>query len=420
MSSRTDETSLILRGALIPGREGRQDVLVSGGIIRVIGDVGAARPHPEAVDIDLNGYVLCPSFAEAHTHLDKALLAQSDLEPGDLAGAIGAFKEELYSRMDPDEVAARAMAAVRIAVSRGITQIRSHVDCYRGNLSSLRAVTKVRDRLRGVIDIQVVALVTPPIDGSSRCEALMERVAEVGPDVIGGCPGLERDPRSALKMLLSVAATHGFPVDVHVDETLDTGRDTLGLLAHAVMDTDFTPPVTASHCVSLGRRADVDRRAVIASVRQAGINVVTLPQTNLLLQGRNERHAAPRGLPPLRELLDAGVVVAGGSDNWRDPFNPLSRIDPLETVKLLVEAGHLRISEALDMVSANARVVMGLDPVGVAEGGGADLVALRGESLIDALADMSDDRVVISHGRLVSKTQVDTFTLLSRPDSLIV
>ena len=65
--------------------------------------------------------------------------------------------------------------------------------------------------------------------------------------------------------------------------------------------------------------------AVAAEVAEAGVAVVTLPQTNLFLQGRDHATATPRGLTALRPLLEAGVTVAGGADNLQDPFNTMGR-----------------------------------------------------------------------------------------------
>ena len=106
------------------------------------------------------------------------------------------------------------------------------------------------------------------------------------------------------------------------------------------------------------------------------IGVVANPITNLYLQGWDHEHLTPRGLAPLRALLDAGVVTAAGADNIRDPFNPMGRGDTLETAMLAVVAGHLTIDEAYAAVSTGARRVMGLPEAGVLPGARAELMAL--------------------------------------------
>lgn len=400
---------IMLRGVVVPPRSGPQDVVIRGGTVAWIGEAGRVPAVPGVQLHDLSGHVLVPSFAEVHAHLDKALLTGTELAPGDLRSAIEAFKGGLYSRMGFCEVRDRALSALRIAIARGVTHIRTHVDCcLDDDLGALRALVQLRAELRDVVNIQVVALVTPPLGGFEASRQRLLRVLKEGPDGIGGCPSLEDDPASALDLILSVAMEAGAMVDLHVDESLDSGQNVLEMLAHAVIQRRFPHRVTASHCVSLGQRPDGARRDIIGRVVDAGIGVVTLPQTNLLLQGRSLRSGVPRGLAPVRDLLEAGAIVAAGSDNWRDPFNPLSRIDPLETVSLLVSAGHVTPWEALSMVANRARTLLGHPPVQVEVGAEASFVALRGASLAEALADASEQRLVIGRGRMLSRTTVST------------
>jgi cytosine deaminase len=110
-------------------------------------------------------------------------------------------------------------------------------------------------------------------------------------------------------------------------------------------------------------------------------------------------------LTALRPLLEAGVTVAAGGDNLRDPFNPVGRADPLETASLLVTAGHLRPDEAYAAVSTGARAAMGLPEVRVATGFPAELLAVQAASLEEAIAG-GTDRVVIHQGRVVSRTTI--------------
>ena len=121
-------------------------------------------------------------------------------------------------------------------------------------------------------------------------------------------------------------------------------------------------PITASHCVSLAAQTlDVQRR-VAGLLAAAQVSVVSLPQTNLYLQGREQHTSPTRGITALRALLEAGVVVAGGGDNIQDPFNPMGRADPLETASLLVTAGHMSPESALKAVTSSARMALGLPP----------------------------------------------------------
>ncbi len=101
-------------------------------------------------------------------------------------------------------------------------------------------------------------------------------------------------------------------------------------------------------------------------------------------------------------------MPAAGADNVRDPFNPVGRSDALETVALLVVAGHLTPPEAWECVSSRARAAMGLPAVALEPGSPAEILAVRGASLGDAVARSSDERVVVHRGRVVARTSVTT------------
>ena len=169
---------------------------------------------------------------------------------------------------------------------------------------------------------------------------------------------------------------------------------------------DWTVPVSAGHCVRLGTLEPAALDEVIAAVLASDIGIISLPITNLYLQGWEHPVSTPRGLTALRQLLDAGVRVGAGADNVRDPFNPVGRSDALETASLLVTAGHLSLTEAYDAVRDGARSVMNLPRAGVRVGARAELLAVRGSRLSDVIANASADRYVIHSGSLVAFSEV--------------
>jgi cytosine deaminase len=243
-----------------------------------------------------------------------------------------------------------------------------------------------------------------PVTGPAGAEhrALLREAIAMGADVVGGCPHLEPEPVAATETLLSIAAELGCPIDLHSDEQLNPAVLYVRDFATQVAASGFPHGAVASHCVSLGVQPPDRQAAVAAELAAAGIAVVTLPQTNLYLQGRAHPTATPRGLTALRALLDAGVTVAGGADNLQDPFNPVGRADPLETAALLVLAGHLSPAEAYHAVSAAARSAMGLPEVTLTPGAPAELVAIPAASLREAIAFAPGPRVVVHRGVVVA------------------
>lgn len=363
-------------------------------------------PHPEEEVIDLAGHLLLPSLIEPHAHLDKAFLAETiDNPSGDLLGAIEAMHANRH-RVTFDDTVERATRAARMMASRGVTAIRTHADVTTGNgLMSVEALSKVADDLRDLVHIEVVALVGTPLTGPEGKQnlVLLREALAAGADIVGGCPHLEDDVGAATAAVMEIAAEAGLGVDLHTDETLDPSKLGLADLARWVLDNGFPCPVTASHCVSLGMVDAGQQREIAALVAEANVSVVTLPHTNLYLQGRQFPQAMPRGLTPIKALRDAGANVAAGADNVQDPFNPLGNCDPLQTAALLVLTAHLAPAEAVAMCSTNTRLALAREAVDVLPGYTADLVALPAASVREAVAFAPPRSLVIREGRVMHR-----------------
>ena len=401
--------SLVLRRARLAGAaaQDQADVHIVDGVIRSVVPAGtdAGATATGATVVDLDGRLLLPAFAEPHAHLDKAFLAETIHNPtGDLIGAIEAMERQ-RDLVTLEDTIERAERAARLMLANGTTAIRTHADLTEQNgLTSVTALIEVRERLRGLVDVQVCALTGWPTvgPGSDAHRALLRDAIAMGVDLVGGCPHLEPDPVAANEFFLEMAAEAGLPVDLHTDETLNPEMLALEDLARRVSTSGFPHPVTASHCVSLGVQSERRQREVAALVATAGIAVVALPHTNLFLQGRHHQSAMPRALTAVRALTDAGVNVVAGADNLQDPFNPVGRGDALETASLMVMTCHLLPDDALDSVTVRPRAALGMTPNRVAAGGTADLVALRAATVREAIAMAPAPRIVVRRGRIVA------------------
>ncbi len=364
----------------------------------------AQQPEQAPIhEVDLTGHLLLPAFVEPHAHLDKALTVDSVTnETGDLGGAIEAWRAYRPSILAADYVN-RAGRAANMLLQSGATAIRTHVDIGLDiGTVAVDALLEVKAALADRLDLQLVGLVvglTGP-DGPAMIELLREAL-DHGLDAVGGVPHIESDPPRAIDLLLDIAGEYGCPIDLHADETLDPSSVDVETLAARVLALGFEPLSTASHAVALGAKPSGEQQRISELVAAAGISVVTLPQTNLYLQARGLTVAPPRGLTALAALDAAGVTVAAGGDNLRDPFCPLGRADPLEAAALLVMAGHRTIDRSVSAISADGRAVLGLTPIEVEVGSVADLVAIKSDSLTDLVAASPPDRIVIRAGSIV-------------------
>nr|WP_269809786.1 amidohydrolase family protein [Kineosporia rhizophila] len=388
-----------LLNATLP--EGRTvDVGLRGGrVSEVVEAEGRAAIEGE---LDLKGWVLLTAPAEPHAHLDKALSWDQIAPPmGDLRLAIDSWRAHSHT-MTTESIAERAFAAAQLMLRNGTTAVRTHVDLLVGPqpLRGVQALAGLRERLQGRMDLQITALAAPDTP-----DEIVHAALDLGVDLVGGAPHLAPDPLRDLTRLLAIAESRGVGTDIHTDEGLD-GEPTLTYYAKAVQDWPADRIRSAGHCVRQGTLEPAELAQTVEAVKAADLGIISLPITNLYLQGWQHPVSTPRGLTALRAFLDAGVKIAGGADNLRDPFNPVGRGDALETASLLVTAGHLTLTEAYHAVSAGAREVLGLPPAGAFPGAVADFLAVRGNSLGEVVAAAPADRIVLYRGALVARSSV--------------
>ena len=376
----------------------------------ITGHVTATADADAGVDVDARGWLVVPALGEPHAHLDKALTVDRG------ATRLNGLREavEQWHRMLPDidgrDIRDRAERALRQYAAAGVTAIRTHVDVPPDGdaLRGVRALLELRDAVADLITLQVVPLISP-----ATALPVVEAAAKEGVDLLGGVPHLADDPAAETTRLLDVAERAGLGLDLHTDETLDlTGRLDLADLAGQVLARGLQGRVTASHCVRLSMLPRERLAEALDRVAEARISVVVLPQTNLFLQGRDHGHSVPRGIAPVRAMLDAGITVAAGGDNLRDPFNAVGRADPLEAASLLVSAAHLHPHEALDAVTTGVRAALGLPAAGPDDGEVADLLLVPEQSLTSLVAGPGDARVVLRAGTVLARTNVDRGTAL--------
>ncbi|MDN4473988.1 amidohydrolase family protein [Demequina zhanjiangensis] len=386
----------------------RNATLRDGSVCDIVLDdavVAAVLPAGEGVAdtvVDLEGRLLLTAGADAHAHLDKAYTWDAINPPfGDLLGAIEAF-HDFQENLTEDDIYARARRAALALLANGTTAVRSHVNLLPGDqpFRGVDAMVRLKADLADVMDLQLVAL--PPVDMD---DATIEQALDRGLDLVGGAPHLADDALEDVRRLLALAERRGIGADLHTDESLD-GPITITEFARIAGAWPEDRIRTAGHCVRLGTLSPEELAPIVEAVAEARLGVVSLPITNLYLQGWEHEHSTPRGLTALRPLLDGGALVSAGADNVRDPFNPIGRSDALETAALLVTAGHLSLDESWDLCSSAGRAVMGLPVADAVPGAAAEFVAVASANVGEAIAEAPADRIVIHRGRVVARTSV--------------
>lgn len=380
------------------------------------GTVTSVEPHDDSlVDdrimegwADLRGYTAFPAAADPHAHLDKALSWDLINPPvGDLPGAVSAWHEASVGFTE-DDILSRARDAAQLMLGFGTTAVRTHVDIYAepDPQRGIRAIDRLRDELDGIMTLQIVALIPPSVLPADVMRLAADAIA-AGADLIGGAPHLAADPVAQTDALMDAAEHLLAGTDLHIDEFLGDGVQTIHRYAERVTCRASDLDRAAGHCCRFSEMSGDELQDLSEHLREAGIPVIALPATNLYLQA-----STGRAIAPLSDLASHGVQVAAGGDNIRDPFNPTGRGDALETAALLVTAAHQSPAEALRLVTDHSRTVMKLPPTGPTPGARADLLCVRGSgrSVANLVAAAPADRTVISNGHIVSETRTITLT----------
>ena len=360
-----------------------------------------------ASSADLAGRLVVAGLVDAHQHLDKSRTIASVPNPrGDLEGAVEVFKA-YAATMTREDVIARAERTLAACLARGTVAIRSHANVDpETECRGLEALIEVREKWRDRIRLQVVGFLSRGSPGSNKAREWLENSIAAGADVIGGTPARVADYEPFLDLLFNAAERTGLPIDLHLDEHLDTHNLHFEAVIARTRALGMQGRVVASHSCALAALAPDAARRIIEGLADAGIGVITLPTANLFLQGRDADRLAPRGLTRVNELAAAGVTVACGSDNIQDPFVPTGSGDMLEIARWTLLAAHLgshELPRAFAMASSNPARLMGLAAdYGLRAGARADLLITDAVDCADLVAGGALSRAVLYGGRLVA------------------
>ncbi len=361
-------------------------------------------------ELDAGGRLTSPGFVDAHMHLHKAFMAENmKWTSRTLAEIIEKQNKEKCS-LTLEDMKSSARRAAKMALRNGTTALRSHVyvDQMTG-LTPLKALLELKNECSNWIDIQVVAfMVEFPFTSSKAGESLLREAMTLGADVVGGVPQGDPDPEKYLDIIFKVAKDFDADIDLHVDETNDPNVLTLETYAEKTLEYKYEGRVTASHCCSLSAVSDEIAKRVIRKVRDAKMNVIANPFTNLYIWGKDGK---PNEVTRVRELLDAGVNVIYGTDNTKDFWNPFGNADMLLAGLFLAYLKQLDGKDALTTIfkmgtSGAAKITKIIQNYGIREGGRADLMILDAESPQEAIVEQAKRLYVIKNGKIVVRNGI--------------
>jgi cytosine/creatinine deaminase len=406
---------LILRNARLAGAQALTDVGVQDGRIVEVGPADTA-----AETVDLGGRLVTAPLVEPHIHLD-AVLTVGQPRPnvtGSLFEGIAVWADRVADLTYAD-VQARVRQILRWQLACGVQQVRSHVDVCDPQLRALHALVDLREEVRGVIDLQLVAFPQQGIFGFEGGADLMRKAVDLGADVVGGIPHYEltrEDGVASVKFAMALADENGLAVDIHCDETDDDHSRFVEVMAAETIRRGMSGRVTASHTTAMHSYNSAYAYRLIRNIARAGLHMVTNPLDNAVLQGRFDTGPVRRGHTRIKELQAAGVNVCIGHDSVMDPWYPLGCGDPLQAAFVLVHFGQMSGDEELrrliDMITVNAAAALGVPDYGLRPGGPADLVVFDAPTEADALRLIAPRTLVLRGGKILARSTPAQHTVL--------
>ena len=387
------------------------DLLIDRGTIAAV--LAAGRAEGDAPSIDLGGRHVWPGPIDMHTHLDKGHIAARTENPdGSFTGARTATMSDRARYWRADDVRRRMEFGLRCAYAHGVAGIRTHIDSYEGQSETSWGVFReLRAAWRGKLALQAVSICPIDLLQGDKGMKLADLVAESG-GVLGGVTRAFNEDHvdimagldELLDRLFALAAERGLDVDLHVDETGDPRAASLSRVAEAVIRSRFKGRVVAGHCCSLAVQDEALVARTLKLCADAGIAIVSLPTVNMYLQDREAaRTPRWRGVTLIREMQAAGIAVAVGGDNCRDPFHAYGDHDMIDTFRQAVRIAHLDhpFGDAPALVTANPARITGMPLGTIGNGAAARLILFSARTINELIARSQSDRIVLDGGRRV-------------------
>jgi cytosine deaminase len=405
---------LVFRNARLGDAEDRAvDVGIRGGRIAAVGEGLPAGGPAE----DVGGRLVLPGFVETHIHLDKScILGRCNCTEGTLTEAVAAVAAAKRGFTEED-VLERAAQTLERSILQGTTRMRTHVEVDpRIGLTSVRALLELRKAYRWAIDIELCAFPQEGLLDDPGCEDVLVAALELGADVVGGAPYMDKDSHGQIARIFALAERFDVDIDFHLDFGLDPAHLDVDEVCRKTDEYGWGGRVAVGHVTKFSSLPADRFEAVGRRLQGAGVAVTVLPSTDLFLTGRDHDHDVPRGVTPAHRLLRQGVTCSLSTNNVLNPFTPFGDCSLVRMANLYANIAQVGtpagMAACLDMVTTGPAKLLNLDDYGVIVGNPADFVVVDAESRADAVSQIAPVLAGFKGGR---KTFTRPAPTLHRP-----
>ena len=396
--------------AVIYGHQNANEILVENGIIKSIGK--DLEPTDEI--IDLGGKLITAPYVDPHLHLDYVYtlseLGQTGAGSGTLFEAIEMWPK-FKANLTTESVKKLALKGIKDEVSQGVQYIRTHIDVTDKNFTALKAMLELREELKKIVEIQIVAFPQEGMYTYRGGRDLVEEALKMGADVVGGIPHYEPAREFGEKSVhdtVELAIKYDRLIDVHCDETDDPHSRFIELLNALVLMEDYGARTTASHTCSFGSADNSYAYRMFDLFKKSKINFVSCPTENAYLQGRQDTYPKRRGLTRVKEFMEYGINVAFAQDSINDPWYPMGNGNMMNILDNGIHLAQImspeEIEKDLDLITYNgARCLYIQDRYGLKEGNDANFIVLDGDSPFDVIRNRAKVLASIRKGEYLFK-----------------
>ena len=386
------------------------EIIVENG---KISQIGTNLPKCEE-EIDLKGKLIMPPYVDPHLHLDYVYtlseLGQEGAGSGTLFEAIELwpkFKETLTV----DSVKKLALKGIKDEVSQGVQHIRTHIDVTDPNFTALKAMLEMKEDLKHIVDIQVVAFPQQGMYTYKGGLELVEEALKMGADIVGGIPHYEPAREFGEKSvhdIVKLALKYDKLIDVHCDETDDTHSRFVELLNALVLMEDYGTRTTASHTCSFGSADDSYAFRMLDLFQKSKMNFISCPTENAYLQGRQDTYPKRRGLTRVKEFIEYGINVAFAQDSINDPWYPMGNGNMMNILDNGIHLAQIMsakdVESNFDLITYNgARCLNIQDTYGLEVGKAANFIVLNESTVYEAIRKRVDVLASVRDGEYLFK-----------------
>jgi cytosine deaminase len=400
---------MLFKNALIENSGEVQDIRVENGMIREIGNL---PENPGEEIIDLHRKLVLPPFIESHVHLDTCLTAGDPVwnMSGTLFEGIECWSKR-KEKLNEEDITERVRKVVRMYASNGVQFIRTHVDVTDPTLMAMKTMIKLREELKDVVEIQIVAFPQEGILSYPNGRELLAESVAMGADAVGAIPHFEFTREYSVESLdfaLKLAADQDKLVDVHCDEIDDEASRGLETVAARALEFGLFDKVTASHTTAMHSYNNAYVLRLMRLLKMSRINFVSNPLVNTHLQGRIDTHPKRRGVTRVKELLAEGINVSFGNDDIFDPWYPMGNGGMRDVVFLGLHVcqmmGYQEIMDSYKLITHNAAKTLHItDRYGIEVNKPADFIVLDAENYYEALTRDSAVLCSYKNGRKIAE-----------------